>query len=460
MQPLVSSDESHAPSWLTWAGITLVAVSGALQQASVRGWLSPSLSIYFAVAFIAAFVLLIPLAIDPVGRTMTWLLSPVLRLEGRLAHRQLRRCPVRTTLTAGVLYIAAAMGVGLGTTVINNVDDVRTWSRQTLAGDFYVRVMMPDTATGVTARVPAEIQEEIRRIPGITNVDTIQIIKDVKAADRAAVVVAREFCDPRNLGLDLLEADPASVRQDLLAGEVVVGTVLAQRAGVEAGGLITLKTCVGDRTFRVAGLLVDYMAGGYIVYMHRAVAEQAFGIELVDAFLVNADARDHAAVRAELAKLCKQNGLMLQSHAELAQFINTIVDGVVGGLWAILVMALLVAAFGVANTLTMNVLEQSRELALLRVVGMTRRQVHQMVLCQAGIIGVIGLACGILLGLAMAFLISMNTMTTLGYPVPFIVHPIFLTGSLVAGLALVLAAALLPAQRAARFNLLIALQYQ
>jgi putative ABC transport system permease protein len=460
MQPLVSQEGSRSPPWLTWVGVGLVAMNLALSQACVHGWLPPSLSIYFTVAFIAAFVLLIPLVLDPLARAVTWLMSPALRLEGRLAHRQVRRRPVRTALTVGVLYIAVTVGVGLGTTVINNVDDVRNWSRQTLAGDFYVRAMMPDTATGVTARVPAEIQDQIRRLPGVTNVDTIQIISGVDVAGHGAVVTAREFSDPGNLGLDLLAGDPATVREDLLAGEVVVGTVLAQYAGVKTGDSITLKTRSGNRTFRIAGLVVDYMVGGYIVYMRRPVAERAFGIEAVDAFLVNAAAGDRAEVQAELEKLCERNGLMLQSNAELAQLIATIVNGVVGGLWGILLLALLVAAFGVANTLTMNVLEQTRELALLRVVAMTRRQVRKMVLSQAGIIGLIGLALGILFGVTTAFVISKSTMALLGYPVPFIVHPLFLAGCFVAGLGLVLAAALVPARQAARLDLLIALQYE
>ena len=373
----------------------------------------------------------------------------MLRLEGRLAHRQVGRCPVRTALTTGVLYIAVTVGVGLGTTVINNVNDVRTWSRQTLAGDFYVRAMMIDAATGGTIRVPAEIQEAIRRIPGVTNVDTIQIIHGVDAGGHNTVVVAREFSDPHNLGLNLVTADPATVRQQLLAGEVVVGTALARHAGVKVGDSITLRTREGEHPFRVAGLIVDYMAGGYIVFMQRPAVERTFGIDDVDAFLVNAAPGDRVAVQAELEKLCEQSSMLLQSNAELAQFIDTTVNGVVGGLWGILLLALLVAAFGVANTLSMNVLEQTRELARLRVVAMTRRQVRKMVLAQAGIIGVIGLALGILCGVIMAFLISRDTMAPLGYPVPFIVQPIFLTGCFVAGLALVLAAALLPAERAA-----------
>ena len=123
-----------------------MAVTGTLEQACVHGWLPLSLSIYFTVAFVAAIVLLIPPVLDPLAGVVTWLLSPVLRLEGRLAYRQVCRRPLRTALTAGVLYIAVTIGVGLGTTVINNVNDVRKWSAQTLAGDFYVRAMMTDTA--------------------------------------------------------------------------------------------------------------------------------------------------------------------------------------------------------------------------------------------------------------------------------------------------------------------------
>ena len=120
----------------------------------------------------------------------------------------------------------------------------------------------------------------------------------------------------------------------------------------------------------------------------------------------------------------------------------------------------MVAAFGIANTLTMNVLEQTRELALLRVVAMTRRQVRRLVLLQAGIIGLIGLGLGIIDGISTAYAIGASMMPLLGYPVDFLFHPWFLGKCLSFGLALVLIAALAPADRAAKLDLLIALQYE
>ena len=65
--------------------------------------------------------------------------GPLLGYEGQLARRQVCRRPTRTGLTIGVLYMAMLTGIGLGTTIINNVNDVKRWYRQTLAGDFFVR---------------------------------------------------------------------------------------------------------------------------------------------------------------------------------------------------------------------------------------------------------------------------------------------------------------------------------
>ena len=113
-----------------------------------------------------------------------------------------------------------------------------------------------------------------------------------------------------------------------------------------------------------------------------------------------------------------------------------------------------------ANTLSMNVLEQTRELALLRVVAMTRRQVRKMVLSQAGIIGLIGVLLGMVSGAITAYVISLSMVTLLGYPVPFILHPLLFVGCFAAAMALVLLASVLPAQRAAKLDLLIALQYE
>ena len=75
-----------------------------------------------------------------------WLLRPLLRTEGRIAHRQVLRRRVRTTLTIGILYFAVSTAISLGTTILNNVDDIHDWVATALKGDFFVRAVKQDMA--------------------------------------------------------------------------------------------------------------------------------------------------------------------------------------------------------------------------------------------------------------------------------------------------------------------------
>ncbi len=132
----------------------------------------------------------------------------------------------------------------------------------------------------------------------------------------------------------------------------------------------------------------------------------------------------------------------------------------VAGLWVLLALAFIIGAFGVANTLTMNVLEQTRELALLRVVAMTRWQVRKTILAQAVLIGFIGLTLGVSGGIIGSYVCNLCAVPVLGHALAFALHPSLLAVCFVTGLVVIIAAAWLPAERAARLKLLIALQYE
>ena len=157
-----------------------------------------------------------------------------------------------------------------------------------------------------------------------------------------------------------------------------------------------------------------------------------------------------------LRKITDESGLILQSNATLRELVDRVMAGFVGCLWSLLALAMLVASFGVVNTLTMNVLEQTRELALLRVVAMTRRQVRRTVLGQAAIVGLISLVPGTVIGVFLAYLVIVGSAATLGHWLDFDAQPTALLCSFVGAYVIVLAAALAPARRAARLELLAA----
>jgi putative ABC transport system permease protein len=196
------------------------------------------------------------------------------------------------------------------------------------------------------------------------------------------------------------------------------------------------------------------------VYMEFQAAERLLGFRGVDAFPTTVRPGAHALAEEGLRRLCAERGCLLQSRAELWRAVEAMVDGVVNLLWTLLVLVFVVASLGVVNTLAMSVVEQTREIGLLRAVGTTRAQVGRVVLAQAAIVGMLSLVPGALGGLALAWLQNRATYPLLGHHVAF--HPVawLILGCL--GLALLTAAlsAVLPARRAGRLQVVKALQYE
>ena len=260
--------------------------------------------------------------------------------------------------------------------------------------------------------------------------------------------------------MDLYQGQPEEVRRRLIEGEAVISTVIARRLGKRVGDTITLSTEHGTQPLRIAGTCDDYIMGGTVIYVQDEVADKRLGLRGVNALLVRVRPERQAEIAAVLRELCHNNGLLLHSIAELAETINNLMSGVNAALWSMLVAGFVVAAFGLVNTLTMNVLEQTRELGLLRMVGMTRGQVGTYVLSQAAVIGIVGLTPGAAVGELVAYIINRVSEPVVGHPVGFSARPEVILGCLAFGLLLSLAAACLPATRAARLLIAEAIQYE
>ena len=253
---------------------------------------------------------------------------------------------------------------------------------------------------------------------------------------------------------------PETVARQLKEGEAVIGAALAERKGLRPGDEVVLQTPRGPARLRIADTAVSYTGGGLVVCLEWSVAHRLFGIDGADVFSVHADSGALAEVRPRLEALAREHGLLLHSAVEVRRMLDAAVAGVVGSLWGLLALGFVVAALGIANTLAMNVLEQTREIALLRVAGMSRRQVRRAILVQAVIMGILGLAGGAIAGLLTAYMIHLSLPPLLGRHFPFAASPWLIVGGSVVAMMLVLAAAWWPAQRAARLNLLTALHYE
>jgi putative ABC transport system permease protein len=454
------------PAWPGYLGLALVALVLLLVRALTWGWIPPAVAIPCIPPAMALYLvgcaLVLPLILRPLLRLARAVVRPVLGVEGSLALRLLERRPVRTALTAGVLLVAVLFALGFGQAFENQLRHINTWLAQVAdGGDFFIRGAWPDATSAVTtAPLPEALPEEIQNLDSrVARVDRYRYIP-TQACGQPVVVLAYTFGRDRPPPLPLVAGDPEAVRAGLRRGETVVGTLLAQRLGLAAGDSLVLQTRHGPRPLRVAGLATEYTAGGMALYLEWDVARQLFDTRGAHALTITAQPGQADALRPVLRAFCAGRHYLFESNAEMRSHFDRQTRDFRALIWALVALVFVVAALGVVNTLTMNVLEQTRELGALRAIGMRRGQVARTVLAQALGLGLVSLAPGTAAGLGLAYLMHVSTYPIMGQVVPFRLDPVLAAGCFVVALAVAAAAGYVPARRAARLRPVEALQYE
>jgi putative ABC transport system permease protein len=251
--------------------------------------------------------------------------------------------------------------------------------------------------------------------------------------------------------------------QGLATGGMLIAEDEAEHYGVGAGGyLLITYPLTGPVEVPIAGVYArKQFTGGYPVplgVLSIAAEEQNFGGVQQDSLVyVKARPGESAAARRQIAGALRTDfpNIDINSRSEFQSMQEGTVDQFVAGLVALLVLSEIIAVLGIINTLLLSVYERTRELGLLRVVGMSRTQVRRMVRGESIIIavigGVIGLGIGIFWG--WAFTSALREQGLDQFDVPPLQVAGFLLFSVIAGTL----AALLPAWRASRMDVLEAI---
>lgn len=455
------SEAKPTVPWSTWfaAGCVLIPIGAFIQWISAMEWINVRFGTAGIVAIILGVILLLPASLPKLTLLASLPLMGWFPTETRLARKQILRHPGRSAMTIGIMLVAMSMGLGMASTIFDNIRDVQSWYRRTIVGDFFIRAAMPDMASGHAADMPDGFVDRVRNVPGVRLVDTIRFVS-ARSGEASVIVVVRQFTSDSQDYFDLIRGTESEVMQGIRAGQVVLGSVLSERLQLSRGDTIELETNEGKTELKIAGVTNEYLAGGLTLYMESDQAKRLLSVEGTDAVVIQAEPSQMQSVSQSLEQLAASEGLMFQSFSDLAQVIEGMISGVVGGLWAVLALGALIAAFGLINTLAMNILEQTREIGMLRVIAMTRWQIRKMILAQALIMSLIGIIPGVLLGVGIASVINFSTLVVTGHAVRFQFYPGMMLAAVVFELAIVILAALFPAERAARLNLASALQYE
>lgn len=459
----VASAPPPPPSGISWrfvvAVIVLTSFAMTIQALVILGIFPPRMSIPGGIGLMMAFIATTPLLLPPVVKILALLVPPSLKIEGTLAVEQILRQPVRTALTTGVLVVAVSNGIGLGHVIRDNVEDVLGWYGRMMKADWVLS--RAGLLQGVSESQPADSQDKgteelIRTIPGVAAVEGVGVTTG-RAAGSACVIVARDIPEHGPLPLEPIDATEDQVREALARGEAVAGTVLARRTGIKPGDEVQVEVYGRTVPIKVAAFMVDYTSGGSSLLVRRDIGRTLFGMKAPDILLVTAAAGQREALREPLDAIATEEGLLLRSFGEVRQLVDRIVQGLVGSLWAILGLGFVVGSLGVANTVTMSVLEKKRTLGLLRAVGMTRGQVTRMVVLESVLLAAAGSVIGLAAGMVTAVFIQLSSQPLLGHPISVTFRPDVVATNLAAAIAVTAVAAWLPAQRAVRMDLLEAI---
>ena len=404
-----------------------------------------ALLVFFGVAAFASK--LVPALATALG----WPAAKLGGASGRLARGNAKRNPQRTASTAAALMIGlalvtlvAVLGQGIRSTFTDAVDRI-------FVADYAI------TAQNNFSPIPIEAAEAAEGAPGVEAVASVRTGEALVYGDPSSVTAVTPN-SARAIKLEWKDGSQA-VFSELGASGAFVDDGFAGDHDLTVGSPVTITTPAGKRLELTVKGIFDPPAGG------SPFGNVTFSSETFDA---NYDQPQN------LFSFVETNGGVTDANTEslesaLAAFPNaksqtrdefkdnqvSFLNNILNILYVLLALSVVVSLFGIVNTLVLTVFERTRELGMLRAIGMTRRQVRRMIRYESVITALIGAVLGIALGIVLAGLLVWRV-DFIDFSVPVGQLVVFAIAAIIVGIL----AAIFPARRAARLNPLQALQYE
>ena len=244
---------------------------------------------------------------------------------------------------------------------------------------------------------------------------------------------------------------------------MTVGQGYADETGLEVGDPDRRSRARRDaQNARVAGIVETVVFGGQTVGMSLETMREVYGVNADSELALkatSADARPVLERKVERIVGRDYPNLAVLSNEELKSEVEDQVNQQFGIFYAIVGVAIFASLFGIVNTLSMSVIERTREIGVLRALGASRWQVRRQVADESLVIGLIGALLGIVVGTGLGWALLKG----LAAGVPGVVYPppvSTMAVVAVAGIVLGLIASILPARRAARLDVIQAISYE
>ncbi|MET8544504.1 FtsX-like permease family protein [Kitasatospora sp. NPDC004799] len=430
-------------------GALLVLGAGAEQAATGGRYLGLGV-----VLTLIGFVVLGPLLASAVVRVLGAVLPAVFGPSGKLAQRNAMRNPRRTGATAAALMIGLALVVASSVFSSSAVTSAGAQIDRSVGVDYIV--------DGGRSEVTAEMTDIVRRTPGIDHV-TVQkgFRAKVQLPDGRQARTELDAVPPAFFATDFRPTAKAGAVESVARGSLGIGEAFAKDNGLKVGDRVTVDYGRGRTQVLPVGVVFAkgelFGNGSFVDLDTMARVVPAAEQPPVGVFFAKASAgADVAKTLAALQDGLKEYPqLTVKDQAGYKELVRSQVDTLLYLIYGLVALSITVAVLGVVNTLALSVVERTREIGLLRAIGFSRRQLRRMIRLESVVIAVFGAVLGTGLGLAWGVTVQGvlrdQGLGTLSVPTTMVA--VTLVSSVLIGLF----AALVPAFRAGRMNVLAAI---
>jgi putative ABC transport system permease protein len=400
-----------------------------------------------------------PLLVRPVIRVLGAAFPALFGSVGRMSQRNALRNPRRTGATAAALMVGLALVGGMSVASASMSKSFDQQIDKTLGADYVVQNsnFMP---------FPQEITEKVKATDGTGLVvrqrfSAVAVrLPDGKRVETTAAAYESRLDDVAHI--TYTQGDTAAALAD---GAMAMDADFAKDHGVRIGSTVRVEFPAGRTAeLKVAALTDQEGSDGFGtqggLYFGFPTMEKYVPGGQDSALYVNAaPGTDAGQLRAGLEKtLDPYPQVQVRNLADYKKLIHDQIAVLLYLVYALLGLAIVIAVLGVVNTLALSVVERTREIGLLRAIGLGRRQLRRMIRLESVVIAVfgavLGLALGLIWGLCVQQVLALQGMTALAIPWTTIVAVV--VGSAIVGIV----AALLPALRASRMNVLAAIAHE
>jgi putative ABC transport system permease protein len=467
LRPAAAASVQRAARWSLIVGVAIMALSILMLLSGSRG------AVGGALLFLVGMVIAAPGLVIPISRLFSPLLTLWFAREGDLARGNLIRQPGRAAITGSTLMIGLATLVLIAATVSALNELIVNLAERNFSSDV---LLMPQSISIYDNVIGADesLANRLRALPEVEGIGTLRYAKGLSGGQSLQImgidpleypkVASFEFApSPSNGEGGAGETVEQAAFAALGSGQNAIVTSLALRTlGKNVGDDLVIETAEGPQTYHISAIandLLTFKIAAIFISQANLAADFHKTEDIMLMLNLTPDADKTAAMADVEAIVADYPQFTPHLTGEYRDEMMNYSTSAMGLFYGLAVLILIPAALGLLNTLTINILERTREIGVVRAVGGSRGQVRRMVMGEALLLGIFGAAMGVLAGVAMSYGF-IAAFATVGWTLPYIFPAAGIIAAIVIGIVLALFASILPARSAAKLDIIRALQYE